>query len=79
MMFEPYTANSEENDREAHIGGGEAGDREALSLAMRTALHWVTQVQIPSMKLWREQLMQEARDCGCDPAIYESMGISVDG
>jgi hypothetical protein len=83
LMFEPYTAKSEENAREAQIGvgigGGEAGDREALSLAMRTALHWVTQVQIPSMKLWREQLMQEARDCGFDPSIYESMGISVDG
>jgi len=79
VMFEPYTAESEERAREGQIGDGEAGDREALSLAMRTALHWVTQVQIPSMKLWRDQLMQEARDCGFDPAIYQSMGISVDG
>ncbi len=82
MMLEPYTAKTEERSREAEMGGGEAGaaarDGEQ-SLAMRTAGRWVDEVQIPSMKRWREQLQKEASDLNDDPAVYNSMGISCDG
>jgi hypothetical protein len=78
VMFEPYSAKSEQSAR-ADLGGGMAAQEETESLAMRTANKWITEVQIPAMRSWRKSLMDEAAACGFDPREFERMVASFDG
>jgi hypothetical protein len=77
VMFEPYSAKSEQAARE-NLGGGMAA-QETESLAMRTANKWISEVQIPAMRSWRQSLMDEAESCGHDPRVFERMVASFDG
>jgi hypothetical protein len=77
VMFEPYSAKSEQAARE-NLGGGMAA-QETESLAMRTANKWISEVQIPAMKSWRKSLMDEAESCRHDPREFERMVASFDG
>jgi hypothetical protein len=87
VMFEPYSAKSEERARGGreeqamggHAEGGNAEDDQEESLAKRTANKWITEVQIPALKAHRQKLRDDAIANNVSAECYKAMIISCDG